>query len=147
MATYNGNPNLKPVGYEHEFTPDQIREIIRCKNDPIYFIENYCHIVTLDHGLQLFKLYDCQKRKVDTVLNNRKVVLMEPRQQGKCSFETTLINIRRKSTGQTYTIKIGDFYAWQSFCRAVEGNQPDEIHAVVRILQARDEATQKEGRD
>jgi hypothetical protein len=83
MATYNGNPNLKPVGYEHEFTPDQIREIIRCKNDPIYFIENYCHIVTLDHGLQLFKLYDCQKRKVDTVLNNRKVVLMEPRQQGK----------------------------------------------------------------
>jgi len=30
-----------------------------------------------------FKLYDCQKKKVEVILNNRKVVLMEGRQQGK----------------------------------------------------------------
>ena len=81
--SYNGNPNLKPVGYQHEFTAEQIQEIVKCKRDAIYFIENYCHIVTLDHGLQLFKLYECQKNKVKTILDERRVVCMEPRQQGK----------------------------------------------------------------
>ena len=81
--SYHGNPNLKPVGYQHQFTPEEIQEFVKCQQDPIYFIENYCHIVTLDHGLQLFKLYECQKTKVKVILENRKVVLMEGRQQGK----------------------------------------------------------------
>ena len=51
--------------------------------DPIYFIESYCKIVSLDRGLISFKLYECQKEKVDVILNNRKVILMEGRQQGK----------------------------------------------------------------
>lgn len=82
-VSYHGNPNLKPIGYQHNFTPYEVSEILKCQNDPIYFIENYCHIVTLDHGLKLFKLYDFQKKKIDVILNNRKVVVMEPRQQGK----------------------------------------------------------------
>jgi hypothetical protein len=39
--------------------------------------------VSLDHGLVPFKLYECQKEKVKTILDNRKVILMEGRQQGK----------------------------------------------------------------
>ena len=81
--SYHGNPNLKPIGYQHQFTPEQIQEIVRCQEDPIYFIENYCHIVSLDKGLIKFTLYDCQKEKVNIILDNRKVVLMEGRQQGK----------------------------------------------------------------
>jgi hypothetical protein len=82
-SSYHGNPNLKSVGLQLQFTPEQIQEIIKCQQDPVYFIENYCHIVTLDEGLKLFKLYDCQKKKVKIILENRKVVLMEGRQQGK----------------------------------------------------------------
>ena len=82
-VSYMGNSNLKPVGYSIDYTPQQVKEIIKCSQDPVYFIENYCQIVTLDHGLQLFKLYDCQKEKVNIILNNRKVILMEGRQQGK----------------------------------------------------------------
>lgn len=81
--SYHGNINLKPIGYKHTFTQEQLEELIKCQDDPIYFIENYCQIVTLDHGLQLFKLYDCQKRKVKHILGNRKAILMEGRQQGK----------------------------------------------------------------
>ena len=81
--SYHGNINLKPIGYKHTFTQEQLEELIKCQEDPVYFIENYCQIVTLDHGLQLFKLYDCQKRKVHHILNNRKAILMEGRQQGK----------------------------------------------------------------
>jgi hypothetical protein len=82
-ASYNGNSRLKQVGYQIDYTPEQIQEIIRCSEDPIYFIETYCKIVSLDHGLVPFKLYECQKRKVKTILDNRKVILMEGRQQGK----------------------------------------------------------------
>lgn len=81
--SYHGNINLKPIGYQHTFTKEQLEELIKCQEDPIYFIENYCQIVTLDHGLQLFKLYECQKKKVHHILNNRKAILMEGRQQGK----------------------------------------------------------------
>ena len=81
--SYHGNINLKPIGYKHTFTQEQLEELIKCQDDPIYFIENYCQIVTLDHGLQLFKLYECQKRKVKHILGNRKAILMEGRQQGK----------------------------------------------------------------
>ena len=82
-TSYNGNPNLKQIGTVISYTTEQVKEIIKCSQDPIYFIENYCKIVSLDKGLISFKLYDCQKIKVDTILNNRKVILMEGRQQGK----------------------------------------------------------------
>lgn len=82
-SSYHGNPNLKSIGLQLQFTPEQVQEIVRCQQDPIYFIEQYCHIVSLDKGLIKFKLYDCQKKKVEVILNNRKVVLMEGRQQGK----------------------------------------------------------------
>jgi hypothetical protein len=82
-SSYHGNINLKPIGHKHNFTFEQLAEIEKCQEDPIYFIENYCMIVTLDYGLQLFKLYDCQKEKVKHILDNRKAILMEGRQQGK----------------------------------------------------------------
>jgi hypothetical protein len=81
--SYNGNPNLKQIGTVIQYTQEDIQEIIKCSQDPIYFIETYCKIVSLDRGLIPFKLYDCQKKKVETILGNRKVILMEGRQQGK----------------------------------------------------------------
>lgn len=78
---YNSNSNLKAAGVQVEFTPENVQEYIKCSQDPIYFIENYCYIVTLDHGLQLFKLYDCQKNKVNVIHTNRRVILMEGRRK------------------------------------------------------------------
>jgi hypothetical protein len=89
--TYLGNANLKAIGVDLEFTEDQIQEYLKCAKDPIYFIESYCKIVTLDHGLQPFKLYDCQKNKVNIIHNNRKIILMEGRQQGKTTTSAAYI--------------------------------------------------------
>jgi Terminase RNaseH-like domain/Terminase large subunit, T4likevirus-type, N-terminal len=88
---YNANPNLKAIGVEVNYTPEQIQEYIKCKTDYIYFIETYCQIVTLDRGLQPFKLYDCQKRKLKIIHENRKVILMEGRQQGKTTTSAAYI--------------------------------------------------------
>jgi hypothetical protein len=88
---YNANPNLKAIGVPVQFTQEQIQEIVKCRSDYIYFIETYCQIVTLDHGLQLFKLYDCQKKKLKIIHENRKVILMEGRQQGKTTSSAAYI--------------------------------------------------------
>jgi len=88
---YLGNPLLKAAGVSVPFTKENIQEYIKCSEDYIYFIEKYCKIVTLDYGLQPFNLYDCQKEKLDIIHNNRKVILMEPRQQGKTTTSAAYI--------------------------------------------------------
>jgi len=127
VISYNGNPNLKPIGTVEAYSALQVKELMRCMQDPIYFIETYCKIVSLDAGLISFKLYDCQKEKVDIILNNRKVILMEGRQQGKCCEYSTLISIKNKETGSINSIKIGDFYEWQRFCRWFKDHGPNPL--------------------
>jgi hypothetical protein len=89
--SYNANQNLKAAGVNIPFSQEDIREYIKCSQDPIYFVDNYCYIVTLDHGLQPFKLYDCQKEKIQVIHDNRKVILMEGRQQGKTTTSPAYI--------------------------------------------------------
>jgi hypothetical protein len=80
---YLGNPNLKEVGTQIEFTKEQVEEYIKCSNDPVYFIKKYIKIVTLDKGLEPFDLYDYQENIVNTIQNNRYVIAKLPRQTGK----------------------------------------------------------------
>ncbi len=35
---YLGNENLKASGVDIEFTKDQIKEYIKCSQDPVYFV-------------------------------------------------------------------------------------------------------------
>ena len=68
---YLGNPNLKKVNTPVEFTKENIIEFQKCEKDPIYFMENYMKIVSLDEGLVPFKMYDFQKHIVRTIHDNR----------------------------------------------------------------------------
>lgn len=88
---YNANSQLKAAGVKIPFTEEQVTEWVKCKEDPIYFINNYCKIISLDHGLVPFKLYDCQIEKVKIIHENRKVILMEGRQQGKTTTSAAYI--------------------------------------------------------
>ena len=90
-TSYLGNANLKKIGTTISFTEEQVLEYKKCSEDPVYFIDNYCYIVTLDHGIQPFKLYDCQKEKIKLIHDNRKVILMEGRQQGKTTSAAAYI--------------------------------------------------------
>lgn len=83
---YNGKPNLKAAGVNVEFTQDNLEEFDRCEADPIYFIENYAKIVSLDHGAVLFKMYPYQKRMIHSLHTERKVVAKLFRQAGKSSI-------------------------------------------------------------
>ena len=80
---YLGNPNLKKANTSIEFTQDQILEFMKCKEDPVYFAKNYIKIVTLDHGLQPFKMYPFQEKLIKNFHENRFNICKMPRQTGK----------------------------------------------------------------
>ena len=80
---YLGNPNLKKVNTPVEYTQDQIVEYQKCAGNPIYFMEKYIRIVSLDEGLVPFAMYDFQKDIVKTIHDNRFTICKLPRQSGK----------------------------------------------------------------
>ena len=88
-VTYLGNPNLKKANVQQEWTKKELLEYSRCMEDPLYFIQNYVRIVSLDEGLVPFKLYPFQKEMVGTFHNNRFTICKLPRQSGK---STTMIS-------------------------------------------------------
>jgi len=80
---YLGNPNLKKANTQIEFTEDNIREFLKCKEDPVYFANNYMKIVSLDEGLVQFKPYDFQEKLINNFHDNRFNICKMPRQTGK----------------------------------------------------------------
>lgn len=81
--TYNGNILIKRAYSKQELTMAHILEADKCSRDPIYFIEKYCRIVSLDDGIIPFKLFDYQKEMIDMYVNNRFSLTLTARQMGK----------------------------------------------------------------
>ena len=106
---YLGNANLKASGVKINFSDKQVEEYMRCSNDPIYFINNYVKIVSLDKGTIPFGLYPFQEQLVNTIHDNRFCIAKMSRQSGKC-FYNGKIRVRNKKTGEIKEIDIGEFY-------------------------------------
>ncbi len=83
QVNYKKRPGLKASGVNINFTKDQVQEYVRCSNDPVYFIRNYCKIVHIDRGVVKFDLYDYQENFVLTMHENRRTILCTARQVGK----------------------------------------------------------------
>lgn len=67
-------------------TEDQVREYVKCAQNPEYFIENYVKIITLDKGFVQISLYPFQKDVVNDINNNRRVIVKAGRQVGKTTI-------------------------------------------------------------
>ena len=83
---YLGNPNLKRVNMPMQLTEDQVREFVRCSQDPVYFIENYVKIITLDKGFVQISLYPFQRQAITDINENRRVIVKAGRQVGKTTM-------------------------------------------------------------
>ncbi len=86
---YLGNPNLKKANTAIEFTQEQILEFMKCKEDPVYFANNYIKIVSLDEGLTQFHPYHFQEKLINNFHENRFNICKMPRQTGK---STTVVS-------------------------------------------------------
>lgn len=85
---YNGNPRLKRPGTPMQFTSEQVSELLKCADDPIYFAKNYIKIVNVDKGLMNFEMWPFQEDMLSKFHKNRFVICKMPRQVGK---STTII--------------------------------------------------------
>jgi hypothetical protein len=86
---YLGNPNLKKANTPIEFTEEQIIEFLKCKEDPVYFSNNYVKIVSLDEGLTQFHPYHFQEKLIRRFHEHRFNICKMPRQTGK---STTVVS-------------------------------------------------------
>ena len=80
---YLGNDRLKRVGIELSYTEEQVAEILKCTEDPVYFIKTYVKIVNVDHGLVPFDMWNFQEDMVRDFHSNRFCIAKMPRQVGK----------------------------------------------------------------
>jgi hypothetical protein len=80
---YRNNPKLKPPGVQLQYTEEQLKEYVKCANDPVYFCSKYVKVKTLDKGVMPFKLYDYQEKFVKAIHDNRFTISKWPRQSGK----------------------------------------------------------------
>ncbi len=87
MATlndaYKANPLLKQRGVSIDFTREQVQEVIKCSQDPEYFLENYIKVISLDDGIVPFIPYPFQRKLIDSFHNHRFSICKLPRQSGK----------------------------------------------------------------
>ena len=81
--SYKANPLLKQRGVSIDFTKEQVSEIIKCSNDPEYFLEHYIKVISLDDGIVPFIPYPFQRKLIDSFHNNRFSICKLPRQSGK----------------------------------------------------------------
>ena len=81
--TYLGNPNVKKDGVNEQWTPDLIQEYKKCMVDPVYFVEHYCKVISLDEGIVNFRLYPYQRKMFQQFQENRFNVVLACRQSGK----------------------------------------------------------------
>ena len=88
---YLGNPNLKKANVPQEFSKDEVAEYLKCAKDPVYFIREYIRIVSLDHGVIPFKMYDFQEDMVQRFHDHRFNIAKLPRQSGKSTIVTAYL--------------------------------------------------------
>ena len=88
---YLGNPNLKKANVATEFTPEQVKEYLKCSEDPVYFVTHYIKIVSLDEGVIPFRMYNFQVDMVKSFHENRFNIAKLPRQSGKSTVVTAYL--------------------------------------------------------
>jgi hypothetical protein len=77
------NPFLKRAHEQHEYTAEQVLEVQKCAEDPVYFINTYCMLQHATKGAQPFKTYDYQKKLIGKFNDHRQVIVLSARQTGK----------------------------------------------------------------
>ena len=79
---FRGNIKIKPIGFKEEWTAEQIKEFIKCRDDVFYFIKKYFMIVT-ENGLEHMVLRPYQIEMIKSMRDGRFTLAVWSRQSGK----------------------------------------------------------------
>jgi hypothetical protein len=87
---YMGNPQLPTKSAKFEYTPEMVTEIEKCKNDILYFAENYFYIIEPDLGKIKIPLLPYQRNLLKAFQRERYHIVNSSRQSGKTTVLTIL---------------------------------------------------------
>jgi len=87
-SLYMGNPNVPSRGAEFEYTEEMLSEISKCKEDILYFAEEYFTILIPGKGKEKITLFAAQKRVLAKMISDRFFCLISSRQCGKSTIMT-----------------------------------------------------------
>ena len=91
LLSFNGDVALKPAKAVLPFTDDYVKEILKCKNDIVYFAQNYVYVLNLDQGMIKPKVRAYQKNMLKSYEANRMTICLSSRQSGKTMTFTIFI--------------------------------------------------------
>lgn len=77
------NPSIVKANQQFEYTREQILEIKKCAQDPVYFIKKYVRIQHPKHGSIPFELYPYQEEMLKDFRSERFCIVLSARQTGK----------------------------------------------------------------
>jgi hypothetical protein len=97
MAARSKNTRVRKQEYQHDYTAQEIQELKKCLNDPVYFIETYIRIQHPSRGAVNFQLYDYQKDLIKLYATPKDSIVLSSRQTGKCCIKTTNIKLKKIS--------------------------------------------------
>lgn len=95
------NDFLKKPNTQDEFTPEQIQELIKCRDDVVYFCENYVKVQHPKRGAIPFEPYDYQIRMLKAFQENQFTAVLAGRQLGKCVVADTAVKYLDLTTSLT----------------------------------------------
>ncbi len=121
MSEQNAQGDYKPIkkaNKQTEYTQENLADLLRCRVDPVYFMETFLYVQHPKKGKIKFKLYEYQRRLVKHFHENRFALGMIGRQQGKTACAAAYLlwyamfnddkTILVASKGQAHAIEIMD---------------------------------------
>ena len=78
-----GMPHLRRPGLLYEWSEEELLEAAKCREDILYFVDNYCQLYRPDGTYGPVKLRPYQRKYLKMLQNNRFVVYVASRQIGK----------------------------------------------------------------
>lgn len=90
-----GNSKLRKAGEKIEYNQDMINELIKCREDIVYFAEKYFYIIHPDRGKEKIHLYEWQKKVLKAFVNTpddkKHCIVKIARQSGKTTISTIFL--------------------------------------------------------
>ena len=94
---------------ECEYSQEQISELAFCVDYIKPFLK-HVKIIHPDRGKITFEPYDFQNTILNTVKDERFIVILCSRQSGKCLSYDTTVSVRNKKTGEIRDVSVGDLF-------------------------------------
>ena len=108
---YRGDKGLPTSESKYEWTPEMILALQRCQSDIKYFAENFFTIVDMSEGKRKnIPLRKYQKKFLESMMNEKRLLLLTCRQSGKCIYNDSKVRVKFKPFGLSFNIKVGTFF-------------------------------------